>query len=182
MLTTKKLRSRNLLAVLSLAALLPAISCLAPALRAQNPQSAATPAGAVPPAPIPTQIPAAKKVFIANSASDSSSFILNYTGGPNALYDQFYAALKRSGRFELVGSPADADLVFDIEWSKVAPDDRLLVELAVRIVDPHTNIHLWTVRQEIQGAFLAKTARKNLLAAVAALATSTVNLASPPAQ
>jgi hypothetical protein len=60
----------------------------------------------VPAAPRPAQIVAAKKVFISNAGV-----------GTDMTYDQFYAAIKGWGRYELVASPADADLVFEISFS-----------------------------------------------------------------
>ena len=77
-------------------------------------------------------------------------------GGPDRSYNQFYAAIKSSGRYELVGSPAEADLIFEIEFRMptaephaeadrretlvpVAFDPQ--VRLAIR--DPKTNVVLW---------------------------------------
>jgi hypothetical protein len=66
-----------------------------------------------PPAPIPPQILAAKRVFIGNAGGEDLSL---YTGGPDRPYNQFYAAVKSSGRFELLSAPADADLLFEISF------------------------------------------------------------------
>src|SRR6266550_1286663 len=68
-----------------------------------------------PPAPVPPLILQAKKVFIANGGGDESLFDSpRYSGGPDRLYNEFYAAMKSWGRYELVGSPAEADLVIEI--------------------------------------------------------------------
>jgi hypothetical protein len=75
-------------------------------------------------APLPTQIVAAKKVFIANGGGDDPGMPDPlFNGGGDRPYNQFYAAIKSSGRYELVGSPAEADLLLDIRFM-VVPDRR----------------------------------------------------------
>ena len=67
------------------------------------------------PAPVPSQIAAAKKVVISNAGNDiPSAYFLDWLGNPDRTYNQFYSACKSWGRFELVPSPSDADLVFEI--------------------------------------------------------------------
>ena len=71
-------------------------------------------------APIPAQIVAAKKVFIANGGGDDPGMPDPlFSGGSDRPYNQFYASLKSSGKYELVGSPAEADLLFEIRFSVV---------------------------------------------------------------
>lgn len=75
-------------------------------------------------APLPTQIVTAKKVFIANGGGDDPGMPDPlFSGGGDRPYNQFYAAMKNSGRYELVGSPSAADLIFDIRFT-VVPDRR----------------------------------------------------------
>ena len=62
-------------------------------------------------APIPSQITAAKKVFISNTAGDDL-----YSADPAQVYNAFYMAMKSWGHYELVGAPADADLVFEVSF------------------------------------------------------------------
>lgn len=70
----------------------------------------------VPAAPVPAQILAAKRVFIANAGGDQMSEDEPiFSGGPDRAYNQFYAAMKSWGRFEIVGSPADADLLIEVK-------------------------------------------------------------------
>lgn len=70
----------------------------------------------VPAAPVPAQILAAKKIFIANAGGDQMSEDEPiFTGGPDRAYNQFYAAMKSWGRFEIVGSPAEADLLIEVK-------------------------------------------------------------------
>jgi hypothetical protein len=125
------------------------------------------------PAPIPTQILAAKKVFIANAGGDDSPYPDPlFSGGADRSYNQFYAAIKAAGRYELVGSPAEADLLFEIQFwvptaepaanrgesiATVAFDPQF--RLAIR--DPKTNALLWAFTEHVQWAILQGNRDKN---------------------
>jgi hypothetical protein len=76
--------------------------------------SADKPKDAVPAAPVPSLISSAKKIFISNAPGDNlpASF-----GGPDRAYNEFYAAMKDWGRYEIVAAPADADLVMEISFA-----------------------------------------------------------------
>jgi len=104
----------------------------------------------VPAAPIPAQILAAKKIFIANAGGDEmAEDDPIFSGGPDRAYNQFYAAMKNWGRFEIVGSPANADLLLEIRQEvqtvslggKVGASDTPLFQLIIR--DPKSNALLW---------------------------------------
>jgi hypothetical protein len=58
----------------------------------------------VPLAPLPACIAAAKKVFLSNG------------GGSNLAFDAFYAAMKDWGRYEIVGSPDESDLIVELAY------------------------------------------------------------------
>ena len=58
----------------------------------------------VPPAPLPTAVVNAKKIFLTNG------------GGSNLAYDTFYSEIKQWGRYEIVGSPEEADLVIELAY------------------------------------------------------------------
>jgi len=103
-------------------------------------------------APIPSQITSAKKVFISNTIGDDL-----YSNDPSQVYTAFYAAMKSWGRYELVSSPANADLIFEISFrepvvavavtgsaanvpvggSYTNPHLRLVIS------DPKTRVSLW---------------------------------------
>ncbi len=76
--------------------------------------SADKPIDTVPPGPIPSPIAAAKKVFISNAPGSNlpTSF-----GGPDRTYNEFYAAMKGWGHYELVTAPSDADLILEISFT-----------------------------------------------------------------
>ena len=104
----------------------------------------------VPAAPIPAQILAAKKIFIANAGGDQmAEDDPIFTGGPDRAYNQFYAAMKDWGRFEIAGSPAEADLLIEIRQevlrgsfdSKTRGFATPLFGLQIR--DAKTNALLW---------------------------------------
>jgi hypothetical protein len=58
----------------------------------------------VPLAPLPSVIANAKKVFLANG------------GGNNLAYDSFYSEIKKWGRYEIAGSPEEADLIIELAY------------------------------------------------------------------
>lgn len=103
-----------------------------------------------PPAPVPAQIFAAKKIFIANAGGDEmAEDDPRFSGGPDRAYNQFYAAMKNWGQFEIVSSPAQADLLLEIRQEvqtvvlggKAGASDIPLFRLKIR--DPRTNALLW---------------------------------------
>jgi hypothetical protein len=122
----------------SLAALLFAIFTLqliAPAIGAQ----------VVPAAPIPQQILAAKKVFISNAGG---MLDLNMVSGdPRRDYNEFYAAMQAWGRYSLVGSPAEADIVVQISIiyipRQIGADTVPFPSFRVALLDPKNGITLW---------------------------------------
>jgi hypothetical protein len=66
-----------------------------------------------PPAPIPSPIFAAKSVFISNATGE----VFLPHGNPDLTYNSFYEAMKSWGRYQLVSSPSDADLIFEIRFT-----------------------------------------------------------------
>jgi hypothetical protein len=140
----------------------------------------------VPPAPLPSQVYSAKKVFISNAGGDSNGI---YTGGPERLYNQFYAAVKGWGRYELVTSPAAADLVLEVSLFigegggniQVSNDNFTDPHLSLVIVDPTTRVTLWTFTEHIERARLQSNRDKNFDLAFANLANDLRNVSGQPA-
>jgi hypothetical protein len=58
----------------------------------------------VPIAPLPAVIVNAKTIFLSNG------------GGSNLAYDAFYSAMKEWGKYQIVGSPEEADLVVELSY------------------------------------------------------------------
>ena len=58
----------------------------------------------VPPAPLPAVVVNAKKIVLTNG------------GGSNLAYDTLYSEMKQWGKYEIVGSPEEADLIVDLSY------------------------------------------------------------------
>ncbi len=114
----------------------------------------ASPAESEPPAkaPLPAQIQAAKKVFISNAGGELKNW---FTGGPYRLYNQFYAAMKDWGRYELVSTPAEADLIFEIHASGLyLSEQEEIPKFELAIYDPRTHVVLWALAERLDLALL----------------------------
>lgn len=113
------------------------ISCV---LLAHVPFLTAADTKSAPQAPIPSQIPTAKRIFIGNAgADDAVAGHPTFSGGPDRCYNEFYDAMKNWGRYQIVGTPGEADLVLeaDLKVDTAAP----LFRLTIR--DPKSNTILW---------------------------------------
>jgi hypothetical protein len=143
------------------------------------------------PAPLPAQITSGKKVFISNAGGDTNGL---YSGEPRRLYDQFYAALKNWGRYELVGSPAEADLVFEIGFTNpfvgedvsgghgASVSSRSFNDPQFRLVmlDPGTRVILWAFTEHIEHALLQGNRDKNFDQSLNFLVNDLRNVAGQP--
>lgn len=139
-----------------------------PVLHAQQAKDAS-------PGPIPAQIIAAKKAFVANGGLDGTAFeICRRAGEPDQPYNHLYAAMKGWGRYELVDSPVDADLVFEIRFTAPSVQCGRLTcygpQLEVSILDTKTHFKLWTITEPVEGAFRKATWLKNFNQAMSNLA------------
>jgi hypothetical protein len=138
------------------------------------------------PAPVPAQIAAAQKVFISNAGGASLETVIDETvfnGGPDRPYNQFYAAMKSWGRYELVSSPADADLVLEISWVLTDTGLRLPVlgQLRLVVIDPKTHVTLWNITEYVRGALLLSNRDKNFDQAMNTVVARMKGLMAPPA-
>ncbi len=144
----------------------------------------------VPPAPVPNQILTAKKLFIANAGGDERSHEQPwFSGGVDRPYNQFYAAIKSEGRYELIGSPAEADVLFEIRFTlptaePVANRTATLATVAfdpqfrLEIRDPKTNALLWGFTEHVPWALLQGNRDKNFDQAVVRLVSDVDSLAA----
>ncbi len=126
-------------------------------------------------APLPSQIVTAKKIFISNTGGgfDSSA----WSGGPDRIYNEFYAAMKSWGRYELVSAPGDADLVLDVNVIR----DSVVWQFKLEILDPKTRIVLWTQYDPIKVTVSQKTRDKNFDDTINKLVTDLKTLTAQPA-
>lgn len=130
--------------------------CLALTMLTQMAPASQSNQKVVSPAPVPTQILTAKNVFVANAPGDNLSDSL---GGPDRAYDEFYAAAKSWGHYEIVSSIADADLVFAISFtsslsgvggtSSTGCSSSTAQYLRLDILDAKTGVPLWWFAQPV---------------------------------
>jgi hypothetical protein len=134
-----------------------------------------------PVAPIPATFVNARRAFIANGAGDNDPGITKYTNGPDGMYNQFYADVKALGRFELVGSPGEADVVLELRIDyALFNHDFTYPKFRLEVRDSKTNVLLWTFTEPVQGALLAKSGRKNVGQALAKLTEDLRKLVPSP--
>jgi hypothetical protein len=129
-------------------------------------------------APVPPGLLHAKKIFISNAGADSGLFPHPFSGDPDRAFYQFYADVLSWGRYQLVSSPADADLVFELQLSapsgpsnadksKGASDPLPMFRLV--IYDRPTHYALWALTESIAPAEKQKTHDHNFDEALASL-------------
>jgi len=123
-------------------------------------------------APVPALIVSAKKVFISNVGGGCDPLgSAHFKGGPNRPYNQLYAALKSWGRYELVASPADAELAFEIGFTCPVEGTNIVEggragptsdpQLRLVIVDVKTHFTLWGITEHVGMAILQGNRDKN---------------------
>ena len=133
-----------------------------------------------PAAPVPPAIANAKTVFISNGGQEGSFQMVHdswYSGGPNRPYNQFYAAMNSWGKLGLMVAPAQADLVLEISF-----DGRIVnvSQFKLVILDPKTNIKLWTLTKNVEYAGMAKNREKNYNLAMESLINDLKDVVSSP--
>ena len=174
---------RTISAVLSLAIFF--TQCAHPATFHQVPAATQSQQDEPPPqAPVPTQIAAAHTVFVVNNGADA-----NFPLSAQDAYNRLYTALQAWGHFQLVSSPDQADLVFQLR--DIAPitgvyGDRTgayainspAFQLAIK--NPKTNVTLWTINSPVQIAGRKATRARELNIAVTNLVSRVKVLANQP--
>src|ERR1700760_4466789 len=129
-------------------------------------------------APVPPVLLSAKKVFLSNAGADSGLFPHPFSGDPDRAFNQFYADVLSWGRYQLVATPAEADLVFELQLSapsgpsnadksKGASDPLPMFRLV--IYDKTTHYFLWALTEAIAPASLQKTHDRNFDEAITSL-------------
>jgi hypothetical protein len=144
-----------------------------------------------PPAPVPAQILTAKTVFVANAGGEENPSESQFSGGPDRAYNQFYAAIKSWGRYELVSAPADADLLLELRFTQPqvgdyqenmlhpAPDRDPQLRLVIR--DSKTQALLWGFTEHAQWAVLQGNRDKNFDQAMDKIVGDVKSLITRPA-
>ena len=135
-------------------------------------------------APVPPQVAAAHNIFIANAGGESLDTVIDQTvfnGGPDRPYNEFYAAMQAWGRYQIASSPAAADLVFQINWNLSDTGLKLPVlgQLRLLVIDPKTNVTLWSFTEYVRGAVLLGNRDKNFDYAMTAIVNRMKALEGP---
>jgi hypothetical protein len=140
--------------------------------------SQSVPGGAAASAPVPAAIVNAKTIFIANAGADGGLFPHPFSGEPSRGYDEFYAAIKGLGGYEVVSDPSQADLVLEIrlrapygpsnaDKTKGAADPLPAFRLVV--FDRKSHYVLWALTESVDTAYKQQTHDRNFDEAVASL-------------
>jgi hypothetical protein len=139
-----------------------------------------------PPAPVPSQIGTAKKVFISNAGDESDYYTAKngeVKGGVDRPYNQFFAEMKGWGKYQIVGAPADADLVFELHFvvKETGRTTLLYPQFRLVIQDPRTRVTLWAVTEYVEPANLEGNREKNFNMAMTALMSDIKSIGLQPA-
>jgi hypothetical protein len=138
-------------------------------------------------APVPPALLNAKTVFISNAGADSGLFPHPFSGDPDRPYNEFYAGVREWGRYQIVGDPSEADIVFELHL--VAPNGPSnpnkqngasdpLPMFRLTIFDRKTHYVLWALTESIMVAVLQKTHDSNFDMALTALTMDLKRLTS----
>jgi hypothetical protein len=128
--------------------------------------------------PIPPVLRSVKAIFISNGGSDGELFPDSFSGDDDRPYSQFYAALKSTGKYDLVSSPYQADFVLYLRLlvaycpskeAKCVGTNGLLPMFRLTIYDRQTHFVLWTITEPIEGALLLKNQNRNFDSALSSL-------------
>ena len=84
-----------------------------------------------------------------------------FSGGPERVYDELYAAVRAGGRYQIVGTPADADLLIEIGLTAPASGVGYDPQFRLAIRDPKTNALLWAFTEHVQWAIQQGNRNKN---------------------
>ena len=95
------------------------------------------------------------------------------------MYNEFYAAMKSWGRYELVSHPHDADLVFEVSLTVIQPqrsqplgaetNPEYDAQFHLTVRDGTTRQKLWGLTEHAQTAILQGNRDKNFEKALAGL-------------
>lgn len=100
----------------------------------------------IPPAPLPQAVISAKKIFLSNG------------GGSDLAYDAFYQAMKKWGKYQIVGSPDEADLIVELAyqvenlgthvWSTTNTYTNTTQVYSRRLIDPKLILTIYDARSK----------------------------------
>jgi hypothetical protein len=124
-------------------------------------------------APIPTQIATARTAFLSNACT------LDYNSCRKA-YNDIYEGLQKWGKFKLVGTTEDADLVLELHYAPAKPPSTQ-IPFRIVILDAHNQFKLWTINEPIDYSFTAAKSASTLGDAVQRVLADFKVIAAPGA-
>jgi hypothetical protein len=117
-----------------------------------------------PSAPVPAQLVTAGKIFISNAGGDidpNTRRLGEFTGLPIRPYNEFYSAMKSWKRYQIVSTPSDADLIFEISFTISLGSGAADAKFHLVIIDPKTHVTLWAFTEYIENAILGSNREKH---------------------
>ncbi len=121
-------------------------------------------------APVPSAILTATRIFVSNAGADAGLFPSPFSDTPDRGYNQFYAALKNQGSYQLVNDPSQANLVLELRLtapygpsqpSKQNGASDPLPMFRLVVYDARTHYILWAFTRSIDVAYLQKSHDRN---------------------
>lgn len=143
---------------------------------AQSPPPPATPPQP-PNAPLPTQLATAHRLFLGNAGDQENADCLRF-------YNTFYAGVQALKEFELVGEPAQSDLVVELHYEfslggGVNGGSNTPRQFRVILIDPKTHTILWSITERTNYAVLQKNRDKNLDETITVLLKDFADITGP---
>jgi hypothetical protein len=124
-------------------------------------------------APLPSQLAAAKTIFISNVTK-------SFRTTSDEAYSQFYMAVQQLNRFTIVTDPAQADLIVELGLGdSYSYPNAGGFYATLRIVDPKSHVTLWSVSETSTAAGRQATIAKNAQTAINNLATDLQTICAP---
>lgn len=140
----------------------------------------------IPPAPLPQAVISAKRIFLSNG------------GGSDLAYDAFYQAMKKWGKYQIVGAPDEADLIIELAyqvenlgthvWSATNAYNNTTQVYSRRLIDPKLILtiydakskdSLWATVDHRRLARLEKNREKEMINSAERLVEELKNRATP---
>ncbi|WP_433965250.1 hypothetical protein [Tunturiibacter gelidiferens] len=109
-------------------------------------------------APIPTQISTAKTALVSNACE------MDYNSCRKA-YNDIYTGLQKWGKYRLVGTTEEADIVLELHYAPAKPPSTQ-IPFRLSILDAHKQLRLWTINEPIDYSLTAARSASSLAEAV----------------
>ena len=136
----------------------------------------------IPSAPLPSAVVQAKKAFLLNGQTSSQYLTKN---GNALAFDTLYADMRTWGKFDLVDSPANADIVIELQYRPYSAGsrsfgvynpssdtvqthavDRFGADFALVVYDARSKDQLWTVTDPPGAARTVKNQQKEVIKSI----------------